>query len=153
MHLLGIDFEDWYHPELVKPYVSEDKKIPVMYKGLEKILGLLRKNDAKATFFIVGELLQSNPEISDKILDEGQEIGFHTMKHTRLDESDFRTQFKKDLEIFDKLTSKKPVGFRAPTFSLNSKSSWAIDELVNGGYKYDSSIVPAKTSMYGMPSA
>ena len=58
MHLLGIDFEDWYHPELVKPYVSEDKKIPVMYKGLEKILGLLRKNDAKATFFIVGELLQ-----------------------------------------------------------------------------------------------
>ena len=153
MHLLGIDFEDWYHPELVKPYVSEDKKIPVMYKGLERILDLLRKNEATATFFIVGELLQSNPEISDKILDEGHEIGFHTMKHTRLDELDFRMQFKEDLKIFDTLTSKKPIGFRAPTFSLNNKSSWAIDELLNGGYKYDSSVVPAKTSMYGMSSA
>ena len=153
MNLLGIDFEDWYHPQLVQPYIKNVKHESQMYKGLDKIIELLRKTETKATFFVVGKLLEENPEIFDKIIQNGHEIGFHTMKHTRLDESDFRTQFKKDLEIFDKLTSKKPVGFRAPTFSLNSKSSWAIDELVNGGYKYDSSIVPAKTSMYGMPSA
>ena len=131
MHLLGIDFEDWYHPELVSPYVSEEKRIPVMFKGLEKILELLRKNETVATFFIVGELLQSNPEINDKILDEGHEIGFHTMNHTRLDRTNFKIKFKQELEIFDKLTPKKPIGFRAPTFSLNEKSSWVIDELVN----------------------
>ena len=52
MNLLGIDFEDWYHPQLVQPYVSKDKKIPVMFKGLEKILELLKKNNAKATFLL-----------------------------------------------------------------------------------------------------
>ena len=153
MHLLGIDFEDWYHPELVSPHVPEEKRIPVMFKGLEKILELLRKNETVATFFIVGELLESNPEINDKILDEGHEIGFHTMKHTRLDEKRFKSEFKRELEEFERLTPKKPIGFRAPTFSLNNTSSWIIDELVNNGYKYDSSVVPAKTSMYGLPSA
>ena len=99
MHLLGIDFEDWYHPELVSPHVSEEKRIPVMFKGLEKILELLRKNETVATFFIVGELLQSNPEINDKILDEGHEIGFHTMNHTRLDRTNFKIKFKQELEM------------------------------------------------------
>lgn len=151
--LLGIDFEDWYHPQLVAPFVPEEKKIPTMFKGLDKILGLLRKNNSKATFFVVGELLESNPEISDKIFSEGHEIGFHTMKHTRLDSAHLKSTFKQELEKFDTLVSKKTVGFRAPTFSLNEKSAWVIDELVLNGYKYDSSVVPAKTSMYGIPSA
>ncbi len=153
MNLLGIDFEDWYHPQLVEPFVSNDKKIPSMFKGLDKILNLLRIHDSKATFFIVGELLESNPEILDKILSEGHEIGFHTMHHTRLDSPNYKITFKEELQKFDKLTSGKSKGFRAPTFSLNEKSSWAIDDLVNNNYKYDSSIVPAKTSMYGIPSA
>lgn len=153
MNLLGIDFEDWYHPQLVAPFVSEEKKIPVMFKGLDKILDLLRKNDSKATFFLVGELLEANPEISDKILAGGHEIGFHTMKHTRLDSPNFKSIFKQELHEFNKITSRKVIGFRAPTFSLNKTSSWAIDELVDNGYKYDSSIVPAKTGMYGIPSA
>ena len=153
MNTLGIDFEDWYHPQLVSPYVSEEKRIPTMFKGLDKILELLRKNDCKATFFLVGEILENNPEIIDKILSGEHEIGFHTMKHTRLDSKNFQSTFKQELNQFEKIVSRKVLGFRAPTFSLNKNSSWAIDELVNAGYKYDSSIVPAKTSMYGLASA
>ena len=153
MNLLGIDFEDWYHPQLVKPFVPENKKIPTMYQGLDKILELLRKHDVKATFFVVGELLESNPEILDKILDSEHEIGFHTMKHDRLDSPNFKEKFKEEIKEFDKLTSKKSIGFRAPTFSINKKSSWVIDELVNNNYRYDSSIIPAKTSLYGIPEA
>ena len=54
---------------------------------------------------------------------------------------------------FAELTSKKSKGFRAPTFSLDYSTSWAIDVLEENGYVYDSSIVPAKTIMYGMPDA
>ena len=153
MHLLGIDFEDWYHPELVSPHISKEKKIPTMFKGLDKILNLLKKNDSKATFFLVGEILENNPEIIDKIFSGGHEIGFHTMRHTRLDSKNFQSSFTQELTQFEKLVSKKIFGFRAPTFSLNEKSAWVIDELVNAGYKYDSSIVPTKTSMYGIPNA
>ena len=124
-----------------------------MFKGIEKILELLRKNNSKATFFVVGEIIEKNPEIFEKIISEGHEIGFHTMKHNRLDSLNFESKFEKELETFEKMTSGKSKGFRAPTFSLNKKSSWAIDQLVNAGYRYDSSVVPAKTNMYGMPNA
>ena len=153
MNFLGIDFEDWYHPQLVESFVPKEKRIPTMFKGLDKILELLRKNNTTATFFVVGELLQSNPEMIDKIMSNGHEIGFHTMKHTRIDSLNFRTQFKQELKEFERITSKKSIGFRAPTFSLNEKSAWVIDELIENNYKYDSSIVPAKTSMYGHPLA
>ena len=153
MNLLGIDFEDWYHPELVEPFVPKNKKIPSMFKGLDKILDLLRKTNTKATFFLVGELLENNPEIIDKINSEEHEIGFHTMKHTRLDTPNFQSTFNEELEKFRKITSGKSKGFRAPTFSINEKSSWAIDELVKNGYKYDSSIIPTQTNMYGIPNA
>ena len=153
MNLLGIDFEDWYHPQLVEPFVSKEKRIPIMFKGLDKILNLLRKTNSKATFFIVGELLKSNPEILDKISSEGHEIGFHTMHHTRLDLFTSKINFQNEIKEFENLTSGKSKGFRAPTFSLNKKSSWVIDELVKSNYTYDSSVVPAKTNLYGIPDA
>ena len=153
MNLLGIDFEDWYHPQLVEPFVPKNKRIPTMFKGLDKILELLRKYNIKATFFLVGELIKSNPEILDKILAEQHEIGFHTMKHSRLDLPNFQSVFKKEIKEFDKITSGRSIGFRAPTFSLNEKSAWVIDELVNNNYKYDSSIIPVKTNLYGIPNA
>jgi len=153
LNLLGIDFEDWYHPELIKPYISGKDKSPTVINGIDKILELLRKNETLATFFLVGELLLVKPELQDKILDEGHEIAFHTMYHTRLDSEGYKEKFLDEIKNFEKLTSGKSKGFRAPTFSLNDTSSWAIDLLRECGYQYDSSVVPAKGKMYGLPNA
>ena len=153
MNLLGIDFEDWYHPELVQKYVKDKKHEPRMFKGIDKILDMLRKNDTLATFFVVGELLESNPEIFDKIIENEHEIAFHTMYHTRIDSPDFKQNFPKEIAKFSELTNKKSKGFRAPTFSLNETSSWIIDSLSKFDYIYDSSVVPAKTDLYGLPNA
>ena len=153
MNLLGIDFEDWYHPELVQKYVKDKKHEPRMFKGIDKILDMLRKNDTLATFFVVGELLESNPEIFDKIVENEHEIAFHTMYHTRIDSPDFKQSFPKEIAEFSELTNKKSKGFRAPTFSLNETSSWIIDSLSKFDYIYDSSVVPAKTDLYGLPNA
>ena len=153
MNLLGIDFEDWYHPQLVQKYVKNEKHEPRMFKGIDKILEMLRRNDTLATFFVVGELLETNPEIFDKITENEHEIAFHTMYHTRIDSPDFKENFRNEIEKFSKLTNKKSKGFRAPTFSLNETSSWIIDLLSEYDYIYDSSIVPAKTDLYGTPNA
>tara|TARA_B100000315_G_scaffold207300_1_gene202041 strand:+ start:551 stop:1390 length:840 start_codon:yes stop_codon:yes gene_type:complete len=153
MNLLGIDFEDWYHPQLVQKYVKNEKHEPRMFKGIDKILEMLRRNDTLATFFVVGELLETNPEIFDKIMENEHEIAFHTMYHTRIDSPNFKENFRNEIEKFSKLTNKKSKGFRAPTFSLNNSSSWIIDFLAENGYIYDSSVVPAKTDLYGIPNA
>jgi len=153
MNLLGIDFEEWFHPQLIQNVLKHETKSFEIVKGLDKIIEFLGKHETYATFFMVGEILENFPDILDKILDNGHEIGFHTMYHSRLDSENFQEKFSKELDDFAKLTNNKSKGFRAPTFSLNEKSSWAIDTLEEHGYVYDSSIVPAKTSLYGNPNA
>lgn len=152
MNILGIDFEDWFHPQLVQNHISGMKKEPSVIKGIEKILDLLRVNESYATFFVVGELLEYEPALLDKIVENGHEIGFHTMHHKRLDSSNPQ-EFSEELAAFDKITNHRSKGFRAPTFSLNYNSAWAIDALIEHNYVYDSSVVPVKTSMYGLPNA
>jgi len=153
MNVLGIDFEDWYHPELIQKTISKKNNEPKVIQGIHKILELLRQRETKATFFVVGELLEFKPELLDLILDNEHEIAFHTMKHTRIDSLDMKEKFDDEIKIFNKLTDGKSKGFRAPSFSLNSDSSWAIDVLEKNHYVYDSSVVPAKTNLYGIPNA
>tara|TARA_B100001996_G_scaffold375551_1_gene355643 strand:+ start:1198 stop:2028 length:831 start_codon:yes stop_codon:yes gene_type:complete len=154
MNILGIDFEDWYHPELIRKNITLDEKIePSVIQGIDKILDWLRKNETLATFFVVGELLEFKPEIFDKIIENGHEIGFHTMHHTKLDNIGSKEKFTDEIKKFEQLTKKKSKGFRAPTFSLNQTTSWAIDVLQKNNYMYDSSVVPTKTDLYGLPNA
>ncbi len=148
LNLLGIDFEEWYHPQLVKPFVKDMKHQPKITKGIEKIIELLRKNETTATFFMVGEILEQEPLILDIILENGHEIAFHTMTHSNLNELT-KEKFLKELDTFADITNGKSKGFRAPTFSLNKNTAWVIDALLEKKYVYDSSIVPVKTQLYG----
>ena len=84
LNILGIDFEEWYHPQLVQPFIKNLKHEPKIIEGITKILELLRKTETNATFFMVGELLEFKPELLDLILENGHEISFHTMKHSNL---------------------------------------------------------------------
>lgn len=153
MNLLGIDFEDWFHPELIQPHVKNSPHNPTVVNGIDKILDWLRKNETFATFFMVGELLEFKPELLDKITNSGHEIGFHTMYHTRVDSPNYREKFVGEIKKFTILSENKSKGFRAPSLSLNHSCAWIIDLLQENGYVYDSSVMPAKTSLYGLPGA
>ena len=111
LNLLGIDFEDWFHPELIQRHITTKNNKPTIVNGIDKILNWLRKNDTFATFFMVGELLEAKPELLDKIIDGGHEIAFHTMHHTRLDTSNYKKRFVEEIKKFDNITSKKSRGF------------------------------------------
>ena len=60
MNLLGIDFEDWYHPELIKPYISGKDKNPTVINGIDKILELLRKNEVNNLIQTLKDYLKWN---------------------------------------------------------------------------------------------
>jgi len=152
LNILGIDFEEWYHPQLVQPFIKNLKHEPKIIEGITKILELLRKTETNATFFMVGELLEFKPELLDLILENGHEISFHTMNHSNLNDLT-KQKFLDELEFFQKISDGKSKGFRAPTFSINENTSWFIDALIERNYLYDSSIVPAKTQLYGFTNA
>ena len=116
MNILGIDFEDWYHPELIKQNINNEKHEPSVINGIDKILDLLRKHETLATFFVVGELLEFKPDIFDKIIENGHEIGFHTMHHDRLDSPGFSDKFPSEIKKFGELTNHKSHGSERPHF-------------------------------------
>ena len=153
MNLLGIDFEDWFHPELIQRHITTKNNNPTVVNGIDKILDWLRKNETFATFFVVGELLELKPELLDKILENDHEIAFHSMYHKRLDVISTKEKFTEEIKKFAELTKGKSRGFRAPTFSLSKATSWAVDVLAENNYLYDSSIVPVKTRLYGIANA
>ncbi len=45
------------------------------------------------------------------------------------------------------------TGYRAPSFSIGSNNLWALDVLLDAGYRYSSSIYPIRHDHYGMPDA
>ncbi len=62
----------------------------------EKILEVLKQNDVKATFFITGHYLNSQPDLVKRMIDEGHIIGNHTADHICMPEST-EGQIKEDV--------------------------------------------------------
>ncbi|MHA7967288.1 polysaccharide deacetylase family protein [Paenibacillus sp. CAU 1782] len=70
---------------------AEDQPLPskVVYltfddgpsKYTPGVLDILKKEDIKATFFVLGEHVERNPEIARAIVEEGHSIGNHTFNH------------------------------------------------------------------------
>ncbi len=66
------------------------------------VLDVLKKNEVKATFFLVGKNMEKYPDVTERIIREGHEVGHHTYNHTRMI---FRTPgfIKDDLNRMDKI--------------------------------------------------
>ena len=60
-----------------------------------QILDVLKKHKVQATFFMVGSAAVENPDLARRIVDEGHEIGVHTLTHADLGRSpDWRRQLE-----------------------------------------------------------
>jgi polysaccharide deacetylase family protein (PEP-CTERM system associated) len=120
---------------------------------LQPLLDLLDKYDTKATFFVLGSLAEKYPELVAQIHEKGHEIGSHGYCHTNLHElgrAKFEEEIRKSLASIGKY---KPKGYRAPTFSLDNRTRWALPLLEKYGFIYDSSIFPIRTHLCGLPEA
>ena len=60
MNIIGIDFEDWFHPELIQKYLQKKNNKPKVFQGIGKIIDLLRKNETNAEVLRAGTNRKSN---------------------------------------------------------------------------------------------
>jgi polysaccharide deacetylase family protein (PEP-CTERM system associated) len=157
LHAFSVDLEDWYHPELVVRAGKSIDAQPRIDQATGSILSLLENTNQKATFFVLGSVAEGHPELITRIRAAGHEIACHGMSHKPLWEHDPKS-FARELKQFDGvihgiLPKTRVKGYRAPTFSLDSSTAWALDVLVDQGYEYDSSIFPVKNRLYGLSGA
>ncbi len=98
--MIALTFDDGPHPSYT-----------------EKILNLLEKHGAKATFFVVGENLELYKDTVKKAVEEGHEIGNHTYTHphlSALSEEELFQEIKQNERLIEELTKKPTSLFRPP---------------------------------------
>lgn len=154
-NILSIDVEEVFQAEYVKSTGQGQTEFRTP-NNLPAILKLLKEFDTEATFFIVGNIVEQFPHLLNDIAFEGHEIGFHSYDHVPLWRKTC-SQLEQEIANFDSMLDSvgcgKCRGFRAPTFSLDASTSWAVNALVSSGICYDSSIFPAWTPLYGVRKA
>jgi polysaccharide deacetylase family protein (PEP-CTERM system associated) len=152
-NILTIDVEDWYMDTDISTWDSYEDRV---VQSTQKILNMLDETNTKATFFVVGYVAEHHPELIEDIKDRRHEIGTHGYSHTSIKKqtpSEFEDDLLKSVRILEHITKDKIRGHRACEFSIVEKTSWAINILKKNGLKYDSSIFPVKTHLYGVPDA
>ncbi len=153
----SLDIEDWYHSELIDRRDRHGHGMTVVRPGTEALLDLFASRGVRATFFVLGDVAREHPDLVQRLAAEGHELGCHGMDHRplwELDPAGFRRQLVEFRRVVEGILGGFPVtGFRAPVFSLDPSTAWALEVLREQGYRYDSSIFPAKVPTYGMSRA
>ncbi len=141
--VLSIDLEDWH--QLVRRGAGSadwDVPHPAFERQVRVLLDFLAELDVKATFFVLGMCARNYPDIVAEIAARGHEVGSHGTAHARV-HAQTRDEFRRDLEEsvaqLERLTGRRPAGYRAPAFSINRDTLWAYDVLSELGFRYDSS--------------
>lgn len=154
-NILTVDIEEVFHGEYTRNLRGNKRIFRTPY-NVHDILKLLDEYNAEATFFMVGEVAEKYPAVMKEIISKGHEVAFHSYDHRPLWEKTLE-RLETEIEMFNKLLTstagEKCLGFRAPSFSLDNKTKWALKVLEEAGMLYDSSVFPAWTPLYGVANA
>ncbi len=156
LNVMTIDAEDW-------PQSTLDFSLPITERAVRNTRGLLEifrrsrsRDQVRATFFVLGLLAESFPQIVREIAADGHEVATHGYSHKPvfgLGPKAFADELSRSVKLLEDLSGQKVLGFRAPDFSITADSLWALDIIAEQGLLYDSSIFPVRTSRYGIGDA
>ncbi len=149
---LTVDLEDWTQSVLGPNLPITD----CVLRNTDRVLGLFDRCGVRATFFALGKVCERFPKLLPAIASGGHEIATHGFGHEpvyTLTPQRFREDVHRSMEIIESQIGRRPIGYRAPRFSITPTSLWAgpiLDEL---GIRYSSSIFPIAGRRYGIPDA
>lgn len=156
---LSVDVEDYYHVEAFRDRITPEMwpRFPRrVAESTRRILELLERLGARATFFVLGWVAEQEPLVIREIISAGHEVGCHSYQHCcvwRMTPEEFRADTRRALRVIEDASGQKVLGYRAPTFSIVKRSLWAVEVLAEEGLVYDSSVFPIRHDLYGIPGA
>ncbi len=156
---LTIDVEDYFQVsafESTAPRAAWERYESRVERNTLRILELLAGCGVRATFFILGWVAEHFPRLVRTIADAGHEIGSHSYWHRLvydLPPDEFRADLVRSRDVLEQILGAPVTAYRAPSFSITARSTWAWEILAEEGFRYDSSVFPIHHDRYGMPQA
>lgn len=111
------------------------------------VLDLLASAGISATFFAVGWVAERHPALIETIAAAGHEIGSHGYLHQRaydLGRERFAADLARSVHLLESMGAGRVRMFRAPEWSVNDHSLWALPALRAAGIDLDASMAPVK---------
>jgi polysaccharide deacetylase family protein (PEP-CTERM system associated) len=159
LNALTIDVEDYFHvaafARQIDPKTWGSYSLRVE-KNTDRILALLEQRGVRSTFFILGWVAERCPDLVKRIQGLGHEIGCHSYGHQAIYNGtyeDFERDLRRAKAVIENITGRALKSYRAPSFSITSRTLWALGVLAEEGFEYDSSIFPIAHDLYGIPDA
>jgi polysaccharide deacetylase family protein (PEP-CTERM system associated) len=147
---LTIDVEEWFHVcQNEGPLGSAhwDALPSRVVETTTDLLTLLADCQIRATFFVLGWVASRHPSLVQRIVDAGHEVASHGHMHQlvyELTSAQFATDLATARDALRAAGAPEVRGYRAPSWSINRRSLWALDELSAAGFSFDSSMAPMK---------
>jgi polysaccharide deacetylase family protein (PEP-CTERM system associated) len=116
------------------------------------VLDLFAESGVRATFFTLGWVAHRHPALIRRIVAEGHEIASHGWDHQRvftMDAGQYRADLAKARAALEDAGGVAVTGYRAPSFSIDTRTPWAHRVLAEEGYAYSSSVAPIAHDHYG----
>lgn len=92
-----------------------------------KILDVLKKHNAPAAFFLVGNYLKTEPDLVRRMVDEGHTVGNHTMSHPDMSRIEDEAAFSRELEgleaLYREVTGQEMPKFYRPPQGVYSQKN------------------------------
>ena len=145
-----VDVEEWFHICGQVEGVAFDRWPALPSRVLlttRLLLDDLDRAGTRATFFVLGWVAEEHPELVAEILSAGHEVGSHGHLHTRVYEMEpetFRAELRRSAAALTSAGAPAVHSFRAPEWSINGRSLWALDVLAGEGFTVDASMAPVR---------
>ena len=159
LNALSVDVEDWFQVgafENVIPRESWDGLQHRVERNTDHVLELFDRAGVKGTFFTLGWVAARYPALIRRIVDSGHEIASHGWDHVRvftMTPAVFRADLERARMAIEDACGQSPLGYRAPSFSIDQRTPWAHRVLAEEGYSYSSSVAPIRHDHYGWRDA
>lgn len=159
VNALTVDVEDYYQVEAfadVVPRGEWDRWESRVEANVLRLLELFARQGVSGTFFILGWVAERHPRLVRDIAAAGHEIACHSYQHLLIsaqNRAEFRADVRRAKALLEDISGQEVEGYRAPTYSITRQTLWALDILVEEGFRYDSSIFPVYHDRYGLPGA
>lgn len=155
--LLTVDVEDWFHVNYRSFRApSEPPTLRRVEENTDRLLEMCARAGHRGTFFVLGCVAGDHPGIVRRIAAAGHEVACHGLAHELLYEQG-EERFRRDVAAararLQDLSGQAVLGFRAPSWSLTRRSLWALDAVVELGFRYDASLFAVENYMYGLREA